>query len=359
MIMPKIQIVTALRFFHRYFIWILVFSYVIAGVMPELGLWIRNIGFGRATTQQSSLAISLPMLMLAVLLFNAGLGVKTAELTCLLKRPFLLLGGLFLNIMTPLTFIFAVSFLIYIWHNQEEIQQILVGLALVASMPIAGASTAWSQNSNGSLALSIGLVLSTTALSPLLTPFVLHLTGFVTTGDYSEDLHELASGDVASFLGMWVILPTLLGMAARSLAGEMRVTRASAYVKLINYFILFVLNYSNASLTLPNVIAHPDIDFFAIMLLIVLALCISAFSSGYLLSCFSRVSNSERVSLIFGLGMNNNGTGLVLASVALADHPQIMLPIIFYNLAQHLIASMVDLTLFKNRPPAPPLPACV
>jgi len=169
MIIPKIQIVTALRFFHCYFIWILVFSYVIAGVMPELGLWIRNIGFGRATTQQSSLAISLPMLMLAVLLFNAGLGVKTAELTCLLKRPFLLLGGLFLNIMTPLTFIVAVSFLIYIWHNQEEIQQILVGLALVASMPIAGASTAWSQNSNGSLALSIGLVLSTTALSPLLT----------------------------------------------------------------------------------------------------------------------------------------------------------------------------------------------
>src|SRR5208337_4334940 len=76
MIIPKIQIVTALRFFHRYFIWILVFSYVIAGVMPELGLWIRNSGFGRATTQQSSLAISLPMLMLAVLLFNAGLGVK-------------------------------------------------------------------------------------------------------------------------------------------------------------------------------------------------------------------------------------------------------------------------------------------
>jgi hypothetical protein len=73
MIIPKIQIVTALRFFHRYFIWILVFSYVIAGVMPELGLWIRNIGFGRATTQQSSLAISLPMLMLAVLFHDQTL----------------------------------------------------------------------------------------------------------------------------------------------------------------------------------------------------------------------------------------------------------------------------------------------
>jgi hypothetical protein len=57
--------------------------------------------------------------------------------------------------------------------------------------------------------------------------------------------------------------------------------------------------------------------------------------------------------------MNNNGAGLVLASMALADHPQVMLPVIFYNLAQHLIASIVGLTLFKSWPPATPLPASV
>jgi BASS family bile acid:Na+ symporter len=356
--MPQIQIAMILRFVHRYFIWMIVFSYIIAAVMPGFGLWIRKFGLGHAPTQQSNISVSLPMLMLAALLFNAGIGVKAEELTHLFRRPLLLLGGLLLNLITPLAFIVAVSFVMYFWHNPEEIQQVLVGLALVASMPIAGASTAWSQNSNGSLALSIGLVLSTTALSPLLTPIVLHMAGFVTSGDYSEDLHQLASGRVASFLGIWVILPTLLGMAARRLTGDTRVTGASAYLKLINYFILFMLNYSNASLTLPNVIANPDMDFLAIILLIVLGLCISGFSSGYLLSAFSRVSKSERISLIFGLGMNNNGAGLVLASVALADHPQVMLPIIFYNLAQHLVASTVDLTLFKNQPPAPPLTAC-
>ena len=47
--------------------------------------------------------------------------------------------------------------------------------------------------------------------------------------------------------------------------------------------------------------------------------------------------------------MNNNGTGLVLASIALADHPQVMLPIIFYNLVQHLVASGV-IALFLARP---------
>jgi bile acid:Na+ symporter, BASS family len=73
-------------------------------------------------------------------------------------------------------------------------------------------------------------------------------------------------------------------------------------------------------------------------------------------------ANSETVSLVFGLGMNNNGTGLVLASVALADHPQVpqvMLPIIFYNLVQHLVASIVDLALFKSRSPKPSLPVSV
>jgi BASS family bile acid:Na+ symporter len=41
---------------------------------------------------------------------------------------------------------------------------------------------------------------------------------------------------------------------------------------------------------------------------------------------------------MFGLGMNNNGTGLVLASIALSSYPNIMVPIIFYNLVQHIAA---------------------
>jgi bile acid:Na+ symporter, BASS family len=282
-----------LRFIHRHFIWMIVSSYIIAAVMPRFGLWIRNVNFGGAGILQSKLVFSLPLLMLATLLFNAGLGAKTEELTRLVQKPFVLLGGLFCNLTVPLAFIVGVSFLMHIWDNEEEVQQILVGLALVAAMPIAGASTAWSQNANGSLALSLGLVLGSTTLSPLLTPFVLHMAGFVTTGDYSEDLHELASGEAATFLGVWVIL-------------------------------LFV-----------SVRFHP--------------------ATYWLDSLKPAIANS----LIFGLGMNNNGTGLVLASVALADHPQVMLPIIFYNLAQHLVASIVALALFKSRAPKPPLPVSV
>ncbi|PPD02303.1 MAG: Na+-dependent transporter, partial [Methylocystis sp.] len=131
------------------------------------------------------LHVSPPTIMLALLLFNAGLSARTADIKNLLGRPALLASGLAANILVPLTFIAAISGTLLFWHNPQEVQQILVGLALIASMPIAGASTAWSQNANGNLALSLSLVLLTTLLSPILTPLVLHGVGYVTVGDYS------------------------------------------------------------------------------------------------------------------------------------------------------------------------------
>jgi bile acid:Na+ symporter, BASS family len=58
------------------------------------------------------------------------------------------------------------------------------------------------------------------------------------------------------------------------------------------------------------------------------------------------------VSLVFGLGMNNNGTGMVLAASALAHLPNVMLPIILYNLVQHVAAGVTDRLIRLPRPVA-------
>jgi len=101
------------------------------------------------------------------------------------------------------------------------------------------------------------------------------------------------------------------------------------------------LNYSNASVSLPQAVADHDLDFLAITLGITTGLCIAAFSAAYWLSDVFKTDQAERVSLMYRLGMNNNGTGLVLASLALASFPRIMVPIIFYNIVQHLVAGAV------------------
>lgn len=341
MITTKNPLKNTLHLINHYFIWIIISSYLVATVFPEFGLWIRVLNLGSINVFKSQLVLSVPLIMLASLLFNAGLGVKLIELKHVLHKPFLLLGGVLGNIAIPLLFIMVINFIMHLWHEPEELQQILVGLALVASMPIAGGSTAWVQNANGNLALSLGLVLVSTLLSPLLTPTALHAVGFIATGDYAEDLHELANDGVASFLGIWVILPSLLGILMRWIIGEDKTATAMPYLKLINYGVLTLLIYSNASLTLPNAVFNPDIDFLVIIISIVTILCICTFASGYFLAHFFHADRKETVSLVFGLGMNNTGTGLVIASLTLADHAEVMLPIIIYNLIQYLLASVI------------------
>jgi BASS family bile acid:Na+ symporter len=217
-------------------------------------------------------------------------------------------------------------------------------------MPIAGSSTAWAQNANGDLALSLGLVLGSTLLSPLTTPLALHAAGLMATGDYAEDLHELAAGGTGAFLGVAVILPSLLGVLGHAALGQARVARAKPLLKLFNSVNLLLLNYANASVSLPESVADPDWDFLAVILGAVAGLCLLAFAGGWLTGRVLGAGPAQRVSLMFGLGMNNNGTGLVLAAMALADHPRVLLPIIFYNLVQHLVAGAVDYVL--SRAPA-------
>jgi len=336
---------------HKNLLWFLLSLYVIAYVLPGPGLWIRQCSLGNIQWPTgSSLNLTLPVFMLAFLLFNAGLGTKTSELAELRQQPALLISGVVANTLVPLLFIACFWLLGRSWHDAEELQNILLGLALVASMPIAGSSTAWAQNMNGNLALSLGLVLTTTALSPWLTPLVMHTVGLMATGDYAEDLHELASQGASAFLMLSVVLPSLLGIVLQWILKKERITPLMPYLKLFNLVNMLLLSYSNAAISLPQAFKTPDWDFLALILAVSSIYCAMAFLSGWLIAKKLNASLGETASLMFGMGMNNNGSGLVLSSLALADHPTVMVPIIFYNLAQQIFAGVVDRLLGKQHP---------
>ena len=330
------------RFVHRHFLWFLIGAHALAAVVPAPGLWVRGVTLGHLSLFTTEMHVSLLLVLLAALMFNAGLGVKTAHLHALIRKIGGLAAGLTANLLVPIIYIFAITTLVLrFWHNPEEAQHILVGLAVVAAMPIAGASTAWAQNSNGNLALSLGLVLCSTLLSPAVTPMVFYVLGEMASEEYEQVLHDLANYGSAPFLGLWVVSPSLLGLGVRFAVPERRLVPVMPWVKLSNSMILLTLNYSNASVSLPQAIADHDLDFLAITLSLTTGLCVAAFSAAYWLSGLFDMDEAERVSLMYGLGMNNNGTGLVLASLALASFPRVMIPIIFYNIVQHLVAGAV------------------
>jgi BASS family bile acid:Na+ symporter len=276
------------------------------------------------------------------------LGTRIQELHNIKKHPSLVLIGILANTLIPLIYITLFQMLGQFWHSHLELQHILVGLALVAAMPIAGSSTAWSQNVNGNLALSLGLVVISTMISPWTTPLVLHAIGFLASGEYAEALHNLAKYGTGAFLTFSVVFPSLLGLGARHFIGERRIRPFSPYLKFFNLLNLLLLSYSNAAISLPQAFHNPDWDFLILIITVTTGLCLLAFGAGWLISRLYHTTRAEQSSLMFGLGMNNNGTGLVLSSMALAQYPLVMVPIIFYNLSQQVIAGLVDAKVTRD-----------
>jgi BASS family bile acid:Na+ symporter len=331
---------------HHRLLWLLIAAYAAAGLAPAAGLWLRSASLGTIYLFGNAVTVSLPPLLLSVLLFNAGLGVEPRRLAG--GRSGALVAGLIANLVVPLAFIAAVSLTLARWHNPVEVQSILVGLALIASMPVAGSSTAWAQNANGDVGLSLGLVVGSTVLSPLTTPAVLHAVGWVANGAFAAGLQQMAAGGTSAFLVAFVMLPSMAGMAVRKLIGNGRAQAAKAGQKAVNMAVLLVLCYSNAAVALPKTLAEPDWDFLVVMLAIVTGLCIAGFGAGLVVAAWLRTSAAGRASLMYGLGMTNNGTGLVLATTALAHLPDVALPVISYNLVQHLVAAAFQRVIARD-----------
>ena len=83
--------------------------------------------------------------MFGYLFFNARLGVELASLEQLRHRPNPLTLSLLASMTTPIANIPLVMLTMQLWHNPDEVHNILIGLAFVASVPIASqiVTTIW------------------------------------------------------------------------------------------------------------------------------------------------------------------------------------------------------------------------
>jgi BASS family bile acid:Na+ symporter len=337
------------RFIHKHFLLILIGVYALSALFPRLGLALRKVQFGNVTWPDGSQTdLSLALLMLSFLLFNAGIAIKVEELIALRRRPAVPIAGFAANTLVPIALIVSLLGMMQLWHSSDELQNLLVGLALIVSMPIAGSATAWAQNADGNISLSLGLVFLSTILSPITVPIVLHLFSDLTKNDYSEDLQQLASQGTSGFLMLTIVFPSLAGIVVHFVCGDGKIRPLRVALKLGNYIILLLLNYSNASTALPQAFGNPDIDYLVFIGATTFVLCAAAYGTGWLLSRWLKVNRSDQASLIFGLGMHNTGTGLVLATSELSAHPAVLLPLIFFTLMQQVIAAVIDRRLLRT-----------
>jgi BASS family bile acid:Na+ symporter len=288
--------------------------------------------------------------MLSFLVFGAGLAVQGAHLRAVFRQPTTLAIGLTASIVVPVLVLVAASPILAFWDDPSEARDLIVGLAVVAAMPVAGSSAGWSRAADGDCALSLGLVLLSTFLSPITTPLVLHAAGALAPLDAGGDLTQLAgSGGTGTFVTLWVVVPVLLGLLLRWCVGGPRADTASPVLKLTASVVLLVLCYANASTCLPGVLVDPDWDFLVLVVFAAAAMSGAGFVAGFGVARVVNADPTRRASLVFGVGMANNGAGLALAAGALMGSPMALLPVVAVNLVQHLAAGVASWRLGQRQ----------
>ena len=331
----------------RHFVFLLFAAYVLAALTPSPGLWLKSLNWGSLPGQGGAITTSL--LMLGILLFNAGYSVNTEHLNALRRRPSLSLAGVigkgFIAIVWVSILMLGLSMgLSTIWISM------LAGFAIVSMMPVATSSTAWAQQTNSNMALSLGLLLLSTGLIPFIFPFMSWMLHQLPANLNPNNLVETKTAFSLPFIVIWIIVPVISGRLFRWLSGEKQQTQITMWMKWVNAVNLLLLNYMHGSSFLPQRL-HPFQPAAMISLLLgVLVCCTFAFFVGAWLGKILKVTNSERMALMFGTGMNNNGMALVLASQFLGESGWIGLTIALCTFGQHLVAGAVQILFGKTIP---------
>ena len=301
--------------------WLLVLLlgvYALAAFLPTMGIIIR---------EQVVFDHPLPVVLLSAMLLSAGIGIEAREVRHAVGSWWQVLIGCVLLVAAP----WLVVSLLGLGASFFP-PGILAGLALVALMPSAASSVAWTQLSRGNVAVNVALILLSTLATPLLLGLFWRSGGESSLGEAGLPIFSV---------GVWIIPSILLGVLIRYLVGETRVAAIRPILKVGSAMILLLLNYINASVALPDIVGNFQPGILFVLALTVLGTCGSVFAVTYLATTWLRTPPPQARALWFGIGMKNTGMALVLAAIWLEDSPLALVAIITYTFTQHLLSAAI------------------
>jgi BASS family bile acid:Na+ symporter len=275
------------------------------------------------------------------MLFAAALTTDTSQIRTTLERPIVVCAALIAVWVGPTLLVLVAGLLVPSTVGGDDATGLVVGIALVATMPVANSSVGWTQNAGGNLALSLALVVLSISLCPWVTPSLLKLLGTSLAPPEQAYCEVLVNRFSGLFFVLWVVLPTAAGLFCRWLVTPRRVQSAADYLSLTSAAALLALNYINSALALPKIYDTP-IALVAATVVLATALSAVGLGLGWLLARWLRTGADSRSAILFGLSMKHTGLALLLAGSVLADQPLAILVIVLATLSQHLLAGVVQ-----------------
>ncbi|MFB7593804.1 sodium-dependent transporter [Streptomyces sp. NPDC056160] len=315
-------------------------AYTAALLLPGPGLWLRRthaLPLGAA----SALPVSTVRLLLALVLFSAGLQVPLRALAGLLRRPRALLAGLLLHLSIPLLVIPAVAFLLRRTPDTDGGSGLVTAMILIVAMPVAAGATVWTGKGDGDQPTMVGLVLASTLLSPLTVPLVIHALLPLLSGGYADTLTRAGHTTQGAFALVDVVLPCAAGIVFRPALPAPWLGPVQGLIVPVALAGSLLLTYVNASGALGSFLAGPRPLLFAAALTVATLVCLLSFTLGRGAARLLRLDPCTASSLTLACGMNNSSAGAVLITTALPDKPHLLLPVLAYGILQKTAANRV------------------
>ena len=240
-------------------------------------------------------------LILAMMMFSVGLGLRVLDFRRVLRRPGVILFGTLLQIVALPAFTFLLTFAI------APTASIALGMMVVAACPGGNASNVLTQTARGDAALSVSLTALSSALAVLTTPFNIVFWAGLHPG--TAPLLSTIGLDRTAFLSETALtlgLPLTLGL----LLAEQATKVATRLRKPLHTFSLLCLGGFIVGALVTNGSPLATAGWFIFPVLVVQDAM--ALALGYGSARLANLGDSARRAFTFETGIRNSGLGLVI-----------------------------------------------
>lgn len=286
-------------------------------------------------------------LVLALIMFGLGMGLRKVDFKQLLEQPRTLAVGLFTQmVLLPIFAIFLLQFF-------DISPAFKIGILLLSVCPGGVTSNLVSYFAKGNVALSVSLTVSNAVITLFTIPVLVHffLDLFYNTPGTSIDLPFF---DTVFSIFVVTILPAALGMLVRFHFGRkimevQKIVNVLLPVLLVSVFAIKFLGSKSDGGTAISIAEIKDLT------PILIALNVGAFILGHAVAAIFGMSFRNATTIAIEIGLHNTALALLVASEFLGnsdmEKPALVYALYSFFITYGLSIALVRLRLYrlKNR----------
>ena len=257
-------------------------------------------------------------------MFGMGLTIKLDDFRAIFSRP----KEVVIGAVAQYTIMPVIAWLLCKVMNLPA--DLALGVILVGCCPGGTASNVITYIAGGDVALSVGMTIVSTLAAPLMTPFLV----YVLAGAWVE----------VSFWAMVIsvvkviLIPVLLGVFLRSLAGE-HVDKVSDIMPLVSVVAIVMIIGGIVAVNAEKIVSCG-----VVVLGVVAIHNFCGMMLGFLAAKIFHVEYSRTTAIAIEVGMQNSGLAVSLAAANFAANPLATLPgaifSVWHNIAGSIFAGI-------------------